>query len=268
MSLATRCPHCNTLFKVSLGQLQLHEGEVRCGQCQKIFSGVDHLTSADSDAWESLNLAESEARASEPTNSGPRADFQSPSFLGQKTKKARYSLPPWSSAPKPSRYAIVSLALLISIQVLWWQKGSIIAQLSPIARQIADSSTSTQWMFAQLASRSIEVQGSGLSRNSDQQLQLDITLINKSPLPSLWPQLKVDLTDTQGLVLASRLLSPSDYLVRSDSPKNNLGPMPAGQTVEILAYLNTSQLNTRLPGVSASGFKVQLFDKAPGKLPQ
>lgn len=268
MSLATRCPHCNTLFKVSLGQLQLYEGEVRCGQCQQVFSGVDHLTSADSDAWESLQLAESDARASEPPGNSPRPETHGPSFLGQKPTKATWSLPSWSSAPRSSRYTIASLVLLMSIQVLWWQKGSILSQMPVIARQIADSSIPTQWIFAQLASRSIEVQGSGLSRNSDQQLQLDITLINKSPLPSQWPQLKVDLTDTQGLVLASRLLRPSDYLVRSDSPKNNLGPIPAGQTVEILAYLNTSQLNARLPGISASGFKVQLFDKAPSKLPQ
>lgn len=268
MSLATRCPHCNTLFKVSLGQLQLHEGEVRCGQCQKVFSGVDHLTSADSDAWESLKMAESDARAPEPSSSAHRTDSQSPSFLGQKPKKAKLNLPPWSSAPKSSRHAIIGLALLLGSQVLWWQKDSIVSQIFPISQQIANSSFNTQWLFAQLASQSIEVQGSGLSRNSEQQLQLDITLTNKSRLPSQWPQLKVDLTDTQGLVLASRLLRPSDYLVRSDSPNNNLGPIPAGQTVEILAYLNTSQLNLRLPGISASGFKVQLFDKAPAKLPQ
>lgn len=267
MSLATRCPHCNTLFKVSLGQLQLYEGEVRCGQCQKVFSGVDHLTSADSDAWESLKLAESDARASENSRTLSN-DQQSPAFLGQKPKKTRLRLPPWSAAPKSARYALLGLILIMSIQIAGWQKNSIAAQISPIARQISESSASIQWVFAQPASRSIEVQGSGLSRNSDKQLQLDITLKNTSRLPSHWPLLKVDLTDTQGLVLASRLLRPSDYLVRSDTPQINIGPLRAGQTVEILAYLNVQQLNARLPGVNASGFKVQLFDKAPAKLPQ
>lgn len=267
MSLATRCPHCNTLFKVSLGQLQLYEGEVRCGQCQKVFSGVDHLTSADSDAWESLKLAESDARASGPSNAERDAPL-SPAFLGKKPKKAKLKLPPWSSAPKGSRYSLVGLAVLMGIQLVWWQKASIAKQIPPIARQISESSPSLQWAFAQAASRSVEVQGSGLSRNSEQQLQLEITLTNKGALPCHWPQLKVDLTDTQGSVLASRLLKPSEYLVRSDSPQESVGPLRAGQTVEILAYLNVSQLNARLPGVNASGFKVQLFDKAPTKLPQ
>jgi predicted Zn finger-like uncharacterized protein len=267
MSLATRCPHCSTLFKVSLGQLQLYDGEVRCGQCQKVFSGVDHLTSADSDAWESLKLAESDARATEQ-HGVTVTSTDSPSFLGQKPSKTKLKLPSWSTAPKASRYVLLGLSILLGAQLLWWQKNSIVAQITPIARQISESSPNTQWIFAQLGSRSIEVQGSGLSRNSETQLQLDITLKNKSPLPSQWPQLKVDLTDTQGLVLASRLLRPSDYLVRSDTPQNNVGPMRAGQTVEILAYLNVQQLNARLPGVSASGFKVQLFDKAPAKLPQ
>ncbi|MDH4394598.1 MAG: zinc-ribbon and DUF3426 domain-containing protein [Limnobacter sp.] len=267
MSLATRCPHCSTLFKVSLGQLQLYEGEVRCGQCQKVFSGVDHLTSADSDAWESLKLAEADVRVAQ-TPSANAPNGQSPAFLGQKSKKPKLKLPPWSTAPKNSRYALLGLAVLMGMQLVWWQKSSIVGQISPIARQISESSPSVQWVFAQLASGSIEVQGSGLSRNSDNQLQLDITLTNKSALPSHWPQLRVDLTDTQGLVLASRLLKPSEYLVRSDTPQSGLGPLRAGQTVEILAYLNVQQLNARLPGVNASGFKVQLFDKAPAKLTQ
>ncbi|PZO28794.1 MAG: hypothetical protein DCE88_08380, partial [Betaproteobacteria bacterium] len=57
MSLATRCPNCNTLFKVTSGQLQMHEGKVRCGHCQTVFSGIEHLTSADTEAWQKLDLS-------------------------------------------------------------------------------------------------------------------------------------------------------------------------------------------------------------------
>lgn len=44
MSLATQCPHCRTTFKVANDQLTLHAGLVRCGICQQIFNGVEHLT--------------------------------------------------------------------------------------------------------------------------------------------------------------------------------------------------------------------------------
>lgn len=43
MALATRCPHCLTIFRVANDQLKLHAGLVRCGSCQQTFNGVEHL---------------------------------------------------------------------------------------------------------------------------------------------------------------------------------------------------------------------------------
>lgn len=43
MALATRCPHCQTIFRVANDQLKLHAGLVRCGSCQQTFNGVEHL---------------------------------------------------------------------------------------------------------------------------------------------------------------------------------------------------------------------------------
>ncbi|MDE2430358.1 MAG: zinc-ribbon domain-containing protein [Burkholderiales bacterium] len=48
MALATRCPHCQTIFKVANDQLKLHAGLVRCGACQQTFNGVEHLVPLDS----------------------------------------------------------------------------------------------------------------------------------------------------------------------------------------------------------------------------
>jgi predicted Zn finger-like uncharacterized protein len=39
--LATRCPHCQTSFRVTMQQLELREGMVRCGTCREIFNGID-----------------------------------------------------------------------------------------------------------------------------------------------------------------------------------------------------------------------------------
>ena len=43
MSLITRCPACQTLFKVVPDQLRISEGWVRCGQCAEIFDASLHL---------------------------------------------------------------------------------------------------------------------------------------------------------------------------------------------------------------------------------
>ncbi|MDO4231497.1 MAG: DUF3426 domain-containing protein [Lautropia sp.] len=49
MALATTCPQCKTSFKVVPDQLKLRRGLVRCGVCQHVFSGVEHLRYVDKD---------------------------------------------------------------------------------------------------------------------------------------------------------------------------------------------------------------------------
>jgi len=43
MSLITRCPACETLFKVVPDQLRISQGWVRCGQCGEIFDASADL---------------------------------------------------------------------------------------------------------------------------------------------------------------------------------------------------------------------------------
>lgn len=45
MSLVTRCPKCQSDFMVSLEQLRVHQGLVRCGSCTHIFDGQAALES-------------------------------------------------------------------------------------------------------------------------------------------------------------------------------------------------------------------------------
>ena len=42
-ALITRCPNCDTRFRVSEAQLQVASGQVRCGACLDVFDGVQHL---------------------------------------------------------------------------------------------------------------------------------------------------------------------------------------------------------------------------------
>jgi len=50
MLLATKCPYCKTTFKVANDQLKLQSGLVRCGICNQVFNGIEHLAQADTAA--------------------------------------------------------------------------------------------------------------------------------------------------------------------------------------------------------------------------
>src|SRR5690606_21024397 len=55
MSLATRCTHCGTIFRVVQDQLKVSEGWVRCGRCDEVFNaleGLFDLTREQPPKWE------------------------------------------------------------------------------------------------------------------------------------------------------------------------------------------------------------------------
>jgi len=44
MDLFTRCPHCETVFRVTTRHLQASGGQVRCGRCHSVFDAFASLT--------------------------------------------------------------------------------------------------------------------------------------------------------------------------------------------------------------------------------
>ncbi len=64
-SLQTRCPKCETRFRVTDAQLSVAGGKVRCGNCMAVFNAVEHQVRAS---------ASSEANT--PASPSPAADRQ------------------------------------------------------------------------------------------------------------------------------------------------------------------------------------------------
>lgn len=44
--MLTRCPRCETTFRVTPEQLKARQGKVRCGECQEVFNALDALIEA------------------------------------------------------------------------------------------------------------------------------------------------------------------------------------------------------------------------------
>ena len=74
MSLITRCPACETLFKVVPDQLRISQGWVRCGQCSEVFDASLHMlpeTVHAGSADEPVQSPEAASLASTPQASTP-----------------------------------------------------------------------------------------------------------------------------------------------------------------------------------------------------
>jgi predicted Zn finger-like uncharacterized protein len=59
----TRCPHCQTTFRIRLEQLAKAKGAVRCGSCLQVFKAGDHLVSNNPNLSEPAVSAKSQATA-------------------------------------------------------------------------------------------------------------------------------------------------------------------------------------------------------------
>jgi predicted Zn finger-like uncharacterized protein len=67
MSLATRCTHCGTIFKVVQDQLKVSEGWVRCGRCHEVFNALPALFDLDSESPPPRRTAQAPAQTPAPT---------------------------------------------------------------------------------------------------------------------------------------------------------------------------------------------------------
>ena len=73
MSLKTRCPACDTVFKIVPDQLKVSKGWVRCGRCAEVFDAAAHAAAPDeANPWPKTsppeNVTKSTATASSVTS--------------------------------------------------------------------------------------------------------------------------------------------------------------------------------------------------------
>ncbi|HET7527920.1 MAG TPA: zinc-ribbon domain-containing protein, partial [Burkholderiaceae bacterium] len=113
MSLATRCPVCQTVFRVVQDQLKVSEGWVRCGRCAKVFNAFEGLFDLEREfpalrqptpsqrVLEDLATRNRQPRASTPWQD----EFDSPSSPGEMPQPAPAAASPAASAPVASRPA-------------------------------------------------------------------------------------------------------------------------------------------------------------------
>ena len=69
--IVTRCPQCNTAFRVTLNQLAVADGQVRCGSCLAVFKAVDHDAKKEAGLYTTSNQQEKSQQTTaekEPSN--------------------------------------------------------------------------------------------------------------------------------------------------------------------------------------------------------
>ena len=112
MALATRCPHCQTAFKVANDQLKLHAGLVRCGSCQQTFNAVENLIPADGQKPAATNAVAANTATVAPVSASVPAPVNAPASISATLSAALSATPPTAVATAPKPVAVGSERVL------------------------------------------------------------------------------------------------------------------------------------------------------------
>jgi predicted Zn finger-like uncharacterized protein len=241
MSLATRCPICHALFRVTPDQLRVRAGQVRCGRCSAVFDGIAHLVresdraslptgdamheAADTPLPEIETLEPEAVADSEPApiEAGP-TDIPAPEPLAAPVVQA--ALPPVAPADESSQdwlrqewRAVAASAFLAFLLVLQFgmRNRDVLAAEHPGFRGILSGlcslfgcEVSPPRLVEQLSIEDDELIATDPKDPS--RISLVATLRNAAAFPVAYPSLELSLQNADQDILARRVLGPADYL--------------------------------------------------------
>jgi predicted Zn finger-like uncharacterized protein len=283
MSMYTRCPQCETVFRVTPQQLQASSGQVRCGRCQEVFDAFAALSSQlppsatpaeapeagqSAPAGETPPAARRQAAPAhwDSARAGPAVGerrLESPAAAAPAVldEVAPLTLPEelFGAPPAGQRrmllwgLASVGLSVMLLAQALWFFPGDFAARL-PAARDTLQRFC--EWTGCQLAlprlPEQLFIEASDLQLLDPahpSEVLLTATIRNRAPLVQAFPLLDLTLTDQTNQTAARKVFAPDEYLDRSVDRSQGLG---ANQEVSLRLYLDTGN-------VKPAGYRLYLF---------
>lgn len=206
MSLITRCPTCETLFRVVPDQLRVSEGWVRCGHCEEIFDASLHLLAPSTQV---------QMPPAQPEDQGAPVAVSDVTFLQENRSKVFWRKPRMRVA-----LVFLSFALLLGLtgQVVWHERD----------RMVASEPGLKPWLlvFCKLLSctlsplqgiESIVIDSASFSRMRGDTYRLNFTLKNTSASALALPAIELTLTDLSDQPVIRRVYRATELGVKTDT---------------------------------------------------
>ncbi|MGH8727487.1 MAG: zinc-ribbon and DUF3426 domain-containing protein [Burkholderiales bacterium] len=228
MSMVTRCPQCNTSFRVTVQHLRARDGFVRCGRCAEIFNALTTLSAL-------TNQSEPPALEREEIEIVPSDEFLAP--------REEESRPVWGTLT-----ALAALAL--ALQTIYFFRAGIAARFPVTAPYLH---AACQYLGCSIDAakdpRDLAIADSDLRPDParSEVMNLSATIRNTSEHVRAYPALELTLTDPRNQPLVRRVFLPADYLKRKSNAK-------------IAPHTDVSlELVLEIGNLNAAGYRLYLF---------
>ena len=283
MDLFTRCPDCDTVFRVTTRHLQASGGQVRCGRCDAVFDAFASLT-AKPPGVSQAHSAGVERQSNSPDEATAIAPPADPSTLSDAVLARKQDTAPeptitpvqkgrrriadesetnlyeWEFKPAPKLrrtglWLSLSILLLVSglIQAGYLFRTEIMVnlpQLRPLYQQAC------QWLSCEIGlprlADQLNIVASDLQFVDPQRpnlVKLTALVRNRARVPVEYPAFELTLTNAQQKVVARRVFLPHDYLEESAQSDDGLA---GRQELAVSLFLDTGSLR-------AAGYRIYLF---------
>jgi predicted Zn finger-like uncharacterized protein len=223
--MLTRCPACNTSYRVTAEQLKARAGKVRCGQCSALFDALETLVdtppaaaaaeapqtaaaSVSAPVPEVLPAAAPPEAAGEETAAAETIDILLEDYEEGTAQASRARKLAWAGA------VLISLGLLL-VQFAYFFRAEL-ATAQPGLRPQLEELCALLDCDIPLPRQAdlVSIEASDLHPDPQRKdlLALEATLKNRAPFAQALPHLELTLTDIRDQPIIRRVFAPAEYL--------------------------------------------------------
>jgi predicted Zn finger-like uncharacterized protein len=268
----TRCPQCQTVFRITAAQLKARDGMVRCGRCQNVFRADETLVERPAKT-ETKTSGSTRRRKTTPAGDRsipPTPAFQAHPASGPETLPSATAAVPAEAAGTDTTPAPLDPFRRPRTRAIYWSLGNLLLVLlllgqgvvfygPELAREAPELRPAINSLCGFLPCRhspAIDMRRLDLVETRvtphpryDRALHIQATLVNRAEYVQPYPQIEVSLIDSQGQLVARRAYGPREYLRNPETIRKGLPPQVA---VNI-------QLDITSPGAQANGYEILLL---------
>lgn len=278
-AVKTRCPNCQTIFRVTPQQVGVRAGKVRCGQCQEVFNALESLIGKsgtvpteppapgptetitanvlpepqdpDTVRIDKIDDNSVPLSAREAGMMAPRETSEIPGYSKWTEGVMSAPLSPENEKPAKWPFVLFALALFVGLlaQATYHFRSEIVIALPssrPLLVAMVESLGTTIPLPQHAELVSIETSDLQADTGHSGTFLLQATLRNRAVYAQAYPFIELSLTDTQDIAIARRIFSPQEYLpVRDQS---------------FAANSDTAlRLRIEARNISAAGYRLYVF---------
>jgi len=272
VSLVTRCPECDTTFRVQAAQLSARGGRVRCGKCNCVFDGLAQIVEDEAATplvgpspqlplFDPSRLAAEGRRSAAP----PAEDRPAASVAARRVRRAAtpesgeaaFLARPRRRAQPVILWSLLALLALIALAVqvaLHFRTDLILLlpQARPHFEVACDMLDCEVHLPRQPELIGIESSELRFDKSRDGVIRLTALVRNRATFPQEFPALELTLMDENDQPVVRRVLLPADYL-GAQASQTRLGAGIAPGSEELI------NVELDLQGPRAAGFRLYLF---------